>query len=402
MHYSFVITPINYSLAAPEKYFMKLSIKRLKHDIWFCETQTTQQHIKLENPGFHFGFQRGKPRALPGEAAVARLRFRNAGKGVVEKKYSTFLTRADAIDEGVGIGMEGRAGEQNRKTQRQMTETQLEHVMRQSVHREGPTGEWMSANPGPRDFMAGHWRINAIHLSFQISRMTPAMMATMTVSKSCFLDTGSTAELAVADDDGENNVNGNVEGGDMRRGERDSDKAQFGVLYHAEHATTDLKVLKGGVKRWQDVGEDCQIEFALGNVGPEESPTKAGGDKAEVEETLSYSIRSVCKVLTLLSKTRKKVGWQDSKRNGQIALFCTPRALTLEELAKEDTKAKSWNDDEVMVFAQPRRIGFCSHGRPSLISWPWSLSRSWSAPGHKATSATRCTLPQLRVSHLLE
>jgi hypothetical protein len=48
---------------------------------------------------------------------------------------------------------------------------------------------------------------------------------------------------------------------------------------------------EGGVKRWQDVGEDCQIEFALGNVGPEESPTKAGGDKAEVEETLSYSIR---------------------------------------------------------------------------------------------------------------
>jgi len=124
--------------------------------------------------------------APPREAAVARLRFRNAGKSVVEKKYSIFLTRADA-------------------------------------------GEWMNANLGPRDFMTGHWRIDAIRPSFQMSRTTPAMMATMTNTttkktnachNSCFLDTGSTAELAVADDDDRNDVNGSVEGDDMTRGER--------------------------------------------------------------------------------------------------------------------------------------------------------------------------------------
>jgi hypothetical protein len=71
--------------------------------------------------------------------AVARVRFRNAGKSVVEKKYSIFLTRADAIGEGIGIGMEERAGEQNPETQRQMTESQLEHVRRRSVKREGLT-----------------------------------------------------------------------------------------------------------------------------------------------------------------------------------------------------------------------------------------------------------------------
>jgi len=40
----------------------------------------------------------------------------------------------------------------------------------------------MNADSGPTDFMARYRRINAIQLSFQISRMTPAMMATMTVS----------------------------------------------------------------------------------------------------------------------------------------------------------------------------------------------------------------------------
>jgi len=74
--------------------------------------------------------------APPREAKVARLKPRNAGKSVVEKKRNNFLTSADAIGE--GIRTEGRASEQNGK-RRQTEETQLAHVRRQSVNREGRT-----------------------------------------------------------------------------------------------------------------------------------------------------------------------------------------------------------------------------------------------------------------------
>jgi len=69
-------------------------------------------------------------------------------------------------------------------------------------------------------------RINAIQLSFQISRTTPAMMATTTSTTTkktadChniwFVDTCPTAGVVVTDDDGEKDVNGKVEGDDMTR-----------------------------------------------------------------------------------------------------------------------------------------------------------------------------------------
>jgi len=66
--------------------------------------------------------------APPREAKVARLRSRNAGKSVVEKKHRIFLTSPDTIGE--GTRKEGRASEQDGKTQRQTTETQLEHIGR--------------------------------------------------------------------------------------------------------------------------------------------------------------------------------------------------------------------------------------------------------------------------------
>ncbi|KAH9967211.1 hypothetical protein BC827DRAFT_1123653 [Russula dissimulans] len=76
MYYSFVITPVNHSLAAVSYCpFLHLLCtinllevlhvivnKEVKHDIWFCETRTTQHHIKIENPGYHFGIHRRKPR----------------------------------------------------------------------------------------------------------------------------------------------------------------------------------------------------------------------------------------------------------------------------------------------------------------------------------------------------